>query len=111
MRVLHILDHGLPLQSGYTFRTRAILSAQMQRGHEVAAVTGPRYHDGEAGDLTVDGIHFYRTPAFRPARAPIGEWREIATFARRIAEVIETFQPNVLHAHSPVIGALAALRA
>jgi glycogen(starch) synthase len=32
MRILHVLDHGLPLQSGYTFRTRAILTAQMARG-------------------------------------------------------------------------------
>ena len=32
MRILHILDHGLPLQSGYTFRTRAILKAQEGRG-------------------------------------------------------------------------------
>ena len=42
MRILHVLDHGLPLQSGYTFRTRAILKAQGARGIEVAAVTGPR---------------------------------------------------------------------
>ena len=28
MRILHILDHSLPLQSGYVFRTLGILSAQ-----------------------------------------------------------------------------------
>jgi hypothetical protein len=28
LRVLHILDHSIPLQSGYTFRTRAILREQ-----------------------------------------------------------------------------------
>ena len=27
-RVLHVLDHSLPVQSGYTFRTLAILGAQ-----------------------------------------------------------------------------------
>ena len=43
MRILHILDHGLPLQSGYTFRTRAILKAQEARGWTVAAVTGQRH--------------------------------------------------------------------
>ena len=26
-RILHVLDHSLPLHSGYTFRTRAILKA------------------------------------------------------------------------------------
>ena len=28
-RVLHVLDHSLPLHSGYTFRTRAIMTAQV----------------------------------------------------------------------------------
>ena len=31
-RVLHVLDHSLPLHSGYTFRTRAILKAQQGHG-------------------------------------------------------------------------------
>jgi glycogen synthase len=42
VRILHILDHSLPLHSGYTFRTRAILKAQSERGWEVAGVTGAR---------------------------------------------------------------------
>jgi len=28
MRILHILDHSLPLHSGHTFRTAAILREQ-----------------------------------------------------------------------------------
>ena len=28
MKILHVLDHSIPLQSGYTFRTRAILRQQ-----------------------------------------------------------------------------------
>ena len=31
-RILHVLDHSLPLHSGYTFRTRAILKAQAAMG-------------------------------------------------------------------------------
>jgi glycogen synthase len=31
MRILHVLDHSLPLHSGYTFRTRAIVTAQLAR--------------------------------------------------------------------------------
>ena len=110
MRVLHILDHGLPLHSGYTFRTRAILKAQMRAGWQVAAVTGPRHGAFDAGEETVDGIDFHRTEP--PARwpSPFREWREIGAFARRIDEVVESFQPDVLHAHSPVLDAMAALR-
>jgi len=111
MRILHILDHGLPLQSGYTFRTRAILKSQIAAGWTVAAVTGPRH--GDAGVLAeiVDGLDFYRTDPPRAAPSPLGEISEIRAFAKRIAAVAEQFQPDVLHAHSPVLCALAALQA
>lgn len=109
MRILHILDHGLPLHSGYTFRTRAILTAQMGRGWQVAAVTGPRHGESKVAEETIDGIDFYRTTPPLPARAPLGELREIRAFARRIGEVIDQFEPDILHAHSPVLDALAAL--
>ena len=45
MRILHILDHGLPLHSGYAFRTRAIMKAQQAAGLEVAGLTGVRSED------------------------------------------------------------------
>lgn len=110
MRVLHILDHGLPLHSGYTFRTRAILKAQMRQGWEVAAVTGPRHGAFDMHAETVDGIDFHRTDSPRPWPSPLAELREIRAFARRIDQVVESFRPDVLHAHSPVLDALAALR-
>lgn len=34
MRILHILDHSIPLHSGYTFRTLAILKEQRDLGWE-----------------------------------------------------------------------------
>lgn len=109
MRILHLLDHGLPLHSGYTFRTRAILSAQMRRGHSVAAVTGPRHGDARVPRETIDGIDFYRTAYTPHLPAPVGEIAEIAAFARRIGQVVDEFRPDVLHAHSPVLDALAGL--
>ena len=42
-RVLHILDHSLPLHSGYTFRTRAILKSLQGAGVEVRGITGQRH--------------------------------------------------------------------
>jgi glycogen(starch) synthase len=111
MRILHVLDHSLPLHSGYTFRTRAILKAQMERGWTVAGVTGPRYHTGDSPFETLDGIDFHRTRQMRRLPPVVGELAEIAAFARRIGEVVERFRPDILHAHSPVIDPLAAMRA
>jgi PEP-CTERM/exosortase A-associated glycosyltransferase len=110
MRILHILDHGLPLHSGYTFRTRAILKAQMARGWEVAAVTGCRHGKFDADEETIDGIRFHRTPRVNSGPLVIGELREVAAFARRIEAVARKWRPDVLHAHSPVLDAMAAQR-
>ena len=111
MNILHVLDHGLPLQSGYTFRTRAILKAQIARGWQVAAVTGPRHGESKVTAEMVDGLDFYRTEVPASARSPIREWREIAALADRVTEVARSFRPDVIHAHSPVLDAMAALRA
>ena len=110
MRVLHILDHGLPLHSGYTFRTRAILTAQMARGWQVAAVTGARQGATTVAQETVDGIDFHRTVPPRALPAPVGELAEIRAFSASIDRVVAEFRPDILHAHSPVLDALAALR-
>ena len=62
MRILHILDHSIPLQSGYTFRTRNILNQQRARGWETFHVTSPKQGIVESLKEDVDGLTFYRTP-------------------------------------------------
>ncbi|WP_454887157.1 TIGR04063 family PEP-CTERM/XrtA system glycosyltransferase [Sphingomonas oryzagri] len=112
MRILHILDHSLPLHSGYTFRTRAILKAQAALGLEVAGVTGARHARqaaaGEGSWEDHDGLRFFRggnTPEGMPV---LSEIREVRAFTRAILRAAEDFRPDVLHAHSPVLTALAA---
>ena len=109
MRILHVLDHGLPLHSGYAFRTRAIVTAQQGRGWDVACLTGPRQGPRPARREEIDGITFFRTPPARPAASPLREWREIGALRRRLEEVIAEWRPDQIHVHSPVLGALAAL--
>ncbi len=110
MRILHILDHSLPLHSGYTFRTRAILTAQAEQGWDVMGVTGARHTQDGPPVETVDGLTFYRSPAPLPAPSPLGEWREIAALARQVDRLVQDWKPDLLHAHSPVLTALAGLR-
>ena len=113
MRILHVLDHSLPLHSGYTFRTRAILKAQQAMGLEVACLTGARqavgHGSGGADPEVIDGLTFYRTP--RPAEGPpaIREWREIRALRKRLDRLVAEWRPDQLHVHSPVLNALAAL--
>jgi len=109
-RILHVLDHSLPAHSGYTFRTRALMKAQVAKGWQVAGVTGVRHPEPGPDGETVDGLTFYRTPPIGAAPSPIREWREIGALARRIEALVGEWQPDLLHAHSPVLDGLAALR-
>ncbi len=110
MRILHVLDHSLPLHSGYTFRTRAILKAQIERGWDVAGVTGLRHSAGGPADAVEDGLTFFRTPTKNLLPSPIGEYQEICALAARLDAVVDQWKPDILHAHSPVMNALATLR-
>lgn len=111
LRILHILDHSLPLHSGYTFRTRAILKAQQAAGLEVRGLTGLRHYAPGPPVEEADGIVFHRTPG--PVSGPTGmrEWREIGRLAEATEQLAQNWRPDVLHAHSPALGGMAALRA
>ncbi len=113
LRVLHVLDHSIPLHSGYTFRTRAILREQRRLGWETFHVTSPKHSAPSSAEEDVDGLHFYRT-LWRPrglAELPaLGEIALMRATGRRLAEVAGIVQPHLIHAHSPVLNALPALR-
>lgn len=114
MRILHILDHSIPLHSGYTFRTRSILREQQALGWETFHVTGSKQGDSGALEEDVDGLHFYRTPKSSSAlaRLPVLDKLEVIDgLTRRLSQIIPLIKPDVLHAHSPSLNAIAALRA
>jgi PEP-CTERM/exosortase A-associated glycosyltransferase len=110
-RVLHVLDHSLPLHSGYTFRTRAIMKAQAAQGLEVRGITGFRHTaDGPLAE-EADGLAFHRTPGLATGPAGMREWREVNAHAQAIVRLARDWRPDVLHAHSPALSGLAGLKA
>ena len=121
MKILHILDHSLPLHSGYTFRTLGILCAQRALGWETVHLTSPKQTehtvDGNRSDALVDevdGWTFYRTlTSMGPlANLPgVGEIVGMVATYRRLQSVIDECRPDILHAHSPVLNALPTLLA
>jgi PEP-CTERM/exosortase A-associated glycosyltransferase len=110
VRILHILDHSLPLQSGYTFRTRAILKAQQEMGWDVIGITGSRHVAPGPSVETVDGLTFHRVPASTASGSALSEWKEIGALSSAIDSLAAEWKPDLLHAHSPVLTALAGLR-
>ena len=110
-RILHVLDHSLPLHSGYTFRTRAILKAQAACGLDVRAITGQRHTADGPPRETVDGLEFHRTPGTASGPPPWREWQEISRLADAIGALAREWRPDILHAHSPALCGMAAILA
>ncbi len=111
MRILHILDHSIPLHSGYTFRTAAILREQRVLGWETFHLTSPKQGATAAMVEEVDGLSFHRTLLPPPAPSGVAELKQIRAVQARIEELARELRPDVLHAHSPVLNAIPAIRA
>ncbi len=105
LRILHLLDHSLPLHSGYTFRTLAILREQRARGWNTLHMTTPKQGPCTTEEETVDGWQFHRTPN----TGNEGLLTQMKLTAGRLQQVVRATRPDVIHAHSPVLNALPAL--
>lgn len=114
MKILHILDHSIPLHSGYTFRTKAILEQQRKLGWQTFHVTSAKHSVATALIEEVDGFTFYRTgkPDDWIAKMPgLNQWAIVRSLSKRLADIIPQIKPDILHVHSPALNGLAALTA
>src|SRR3954464_12257577 len=113
MRILHILDHSIPLHSGYTFRTLEILKQQRALGWETFHLTGPKQGPVAADEEQVDGWDFCRTPSqggLLEGVPVLGEIELMGEITYRIEQIAKRIRPHILHAHSPVLNVIPALR-
>jgi glycogen(starch) synthase len=105
LRILHVLDHSLPLHSGYTFRTLAILREQRALGWETLQLTTPKQGPCTVEEEDVDGWRFHRTPNEDGG----GLLTQMRLTAARLGQLVRAERPDVIHAHSPVLNALPSL--
>lgn len=113
MRILHILDHSIPLQSGYTFRTLAILKEQRALGWKTFHLTSQKQGYCNISEEDIDGWNFYRTPITSGAVTKLSILNQVSiinSLTRRLSEVVKIVRPDILHAHSPVLNVLPTLR-
>ena len=114
MKILHVFDHSIPLHSGYTFRSRSILKQQHALGIETCHVTSPKHGNVQAEIEEVDGLKFYRSAPISGLMSKfplLNQMSYIGPIVKRILEVIDIEKPDVIHAHSPALNGLAALKA
>ena len=109
MRILHVFDHSLPLQSGYVSRSLGIIRSQRLRGWQTIHLTTPRHIPTTTDCEIVDGLVFYRTPHV-PSKLPgLRELKEMRATRRRLVDIVRREKPDVIHAHSPVLNVLPAI--
>ncbi len=121
LRVLHVLDHSVPVLDGYSHRSLNVIGAQRALGLLPAVVTGPLHNldDPNASETDVDAVHYYRTPedkdffwnAVRSRRPFLREWSVVRLLERRIRSLLNAREFDLVHAHSPALCGLAAARA
>jgi PEP-CTERM/exosortase A-associated glycosyltransferase len=111
LKIFHVFDHSIPLHSGYTFRSLALLTEQRRLGWETMHLTSPKQGPTTGEEEAVDGWTFHRTKPTGSMTGIRGYFRQMSATEARIFELAAVHQPDVLHAHSPVLNAIPAIRA
>ena len=112
MKVLHILDHSVPIFSGYSFRSAAIIRFQKTLGINPVVLTSPKHGPCAKGVEEIDGVRHYRTavlPDTSAAHLPfVKELRLMRHLKARIGEVAREEKVDLIHSHSPSLNGLPA---
>ena len=121
LRILHVLDHSWPILDGYSQRSRSLIVAQRGMGWHPTVLTSSLHNldDHAASDTNLDSVDYFRTPntpklAWRAIshRWPLfREWAVVNLLKDRILELCAKQGFDLIHAHSPALCGLAALRA
>ncbi len=115
MKILHILDHSLPLHSGYTFRSQNIFRSQKNMGYTPVILTSPK-HEESLKEQTpqveeINGFTYYRTGPVKSSLPLVSELKLMHVLYKRMMDVARIEKPDIIHAHSPVLNAIPAIRA
>jgi PEP-CTERM/exosortase A-associated glycosyltransferase len=100
--------------SGYSMRSLALIEAQHRMGWETVHLTTPKHSMAGPTFEEVDGHRFHRTapvPNYLARWPGLGEAALIRATAERIRWIASYEKPDLIHAHSPALNAIAAARA
>ena len=89
------------------------MEQQRNLGWETFHITSPKHNATQTLEEEVDGLHFFRSPpssTWWGQRAGLNQLAVIQGLSQRLETVVKQVRPDILHAHSPVLNALPALR-
>ncbi|WP_437279923.1 glycosyltransferase [Sorangium sp. So ce375] len=110
--MLHVLHTSLPVIAGYTIRSDYIIKHQAEHGMRPAVVTSAQQGTGDAPKEEIGGISYWRTREPAGKQLPlVRELSLVRALEARVEDAIREFQPDLVHAHSPMLVGLPALAA
>jgi glycosyltransferase involved in cell wall biosynthesis len=105
--VLHLVGKSLPhSQAGYTLRTHYIATAQRDAGLDPHVATQTGFAADAGSTEVVDGITYHRLAGPALQSVPQDVW--LAQHVARVADLVASVRPAVLHAASDYLNALTA---
>jgi PEP-CTERM/exosortase A-associated glycosyltransferase len=111
MGILHVLHNSLPLLCGYSIRSGYIVNNQRSFGWNPSVVTSAQHPNSDAMVEVIAGTEYRRTVPSGRGRVPfVREWRLMRDLEARVEAAARDFSPDIIHAHSPVLVGLPALR-
>lgn len=113
MKVLHLLDVSRPTKNGYSSRSDAIIRNLRALDVETCQLTSQKYDLFSELEEDIDGVKYYRTTKAKGlfVKLPILSYIDhVRHMTNRALDVIEREKPDVIHAHSPMLNGLVALR-
>jgi len=113
VKVLHVLEYSRPNISGYSSRSDAIIQNQRAIGIDTCQMTSQRYDLFDNIIEEADGVSYYRTEKYHSlfSKIPLISYLPyISNLCKRIEEIVKIEKPDVIHAHSPMLNGIAALR-
>src|SRR5258705_4818026 len=111
MKVLQVLDHSVAVASGYSYRSRSIVTFEKRLGLSPVVLTSPKHGNPQDDCEMREGIAHYRTGSSGGRLPFVREARLMTRLTRRIMQVARREQVAVIHAHSPLLNGLPALLA
>lgn len=109
MRVLHVLHQSKPHLAGYTIRAGYIISFEVEDGIECCIASSSQQPDAGVLREEIDGLVYHRTPPQKPHRGGVRELASMQALSKTLKRAIAEFQPDLIHAHSPILVGLPAL--
>jgi len=115
MNILHVLNMSPPYLHGYSIRSANIMSFQKKLGLLPIAITSPKHTLFSEIKEEINGITYYRTKTSNNHlldKIPfVREKVLMSRFFRKILRVAQENSVDLIHAHSPTLCGIPALKA